>query len=48
MIPAKLRPGDEVRIVSPAISLGLIPEDQRTMARERFEALGLRLSFTGL
>jgi muramoyltetrapeptide carboxypeptidase len=46
MIPAKLRPGDEVRIVSPAISLGLIPEDQRTMARERFEALGLRLSFS--
>jgi muramoyltetrapeptide carboxypeptidase len=46
MIAAKLRPGDEVRIVSPAVSLGLIPEDQRTMARERFEALGLRVSFS--
>jgi muramoyltetrapeptide carboxypeptidase len=46
VIPAKLRPGDEVRIVSPAVSLGFIPEDQRTMARERFEALGLRVSFS--
>ena len=46
MIAAKLRPGDEVRIASPAVSLGFIPEDQRTMAKERFEALGLRLSFS--
>src|SRR5215203_4089784 len=46
MIPAKLRPGDEVRVVSPAVSLGFIPEDQRAMARERFEALGLRCSFS--
>jgi muramoyltetrapeptide carboxypeptidase LdcA involved in peptidoglycan recycling len=46
VIPAKLRAGDEVRIVSPAVSLGFIPEDQRARARERFEALGLRLSFS--
>jgi muramoyltetrapeptide carboxypeptidase len=46
VIAAKLRPGDEVRIASPAVSLGFIPEDQRTMAKERFEALGLRLSFS--
>jgi muramoyltetrapeptide carboxypeptidase LdcA involved in peptidoglycan recycling len=46
VIPAKLRPGDEVRIVSPAVSLGFIPEDQRTMAKERFEALGLHVSFS--
>lgn len=46
MIPAKLKPGDEVRVVSPAVSLGFIPEDQRTMARERLEALGLRCSFS--
>ncbi|HEX5850219.1 MAG TPA: S66 peptidase family protein [Rubrobacter sp.] len=46
MIPAKLRPGDEVRVVSPAVSLGFIPEEQRTMARERFEALGFRVSFS--
>lgn len=46
MIPAKLRPGDEVRVVSPAISLRIIPEDQRRTAAERLEALGLRCSFS--
>jgi muramoyltetrapeptide carboxypeptidase len=46
MIPAKLRPGDEVRVVSPAVSLGFIPEYQRTLAERRFEALGLRCSFS--
>jgi muramoyltetrapeptide carboxypeptidase len=46
MIPAKLRPGDEVRVVSPATSLGFIPEDQRTMATERLRDLGLRVSFS--
>jgi muramoyltetrapeptide carboxypeptidase len=46
MIAAKLRPGDEVSIVSPAISLGFIPEDQRRIARDRLEGLGLRCSFS--
>jgi muramoyltetrapeptide carboxypeptidase len=46
VIPAKLGPGDEVRVVSPAVSLGVIPEDQRTMAVKRLEALGLRVSFS--
>jgi len=46
MIPAKLPPGDEVRVVSPAVSLGFIPEYQRTLAARRFEALGLRCSFS--
>jgi muramoyltetrapeptide carboxypeptidase len=46
VIPAKLRPGDEVRVVSPATSLGFIPEDQTTMARERLGELGLRISFS--
>src|SRR5215213_8311033 len=46
MIAAKLRPGDEVRVVSPAISLGFIPEDQRSTALERLEGLGFRCSFS--
>lgn len=46
MIAARLRQGDEVRVVSPAISLGFIPEDQKQMARERLEGLGLRCSFS--
>ena len=46
MIPAKLRPDDEIRIVSPAISLGLIGEHQRRLARDRLERLGLRCSYS--
>jgi muramoyltetrapeptide carboxypeptidase LdcA involved in peptidoglycan recycling len=46
MIPAKLQPGDEVRVVSPAVSLGFIPEEQKQTAGERLEGLGLRLSFS--
>ncbi|MGH3147779.1 MAG: S66 family peptidase [Rubrobacter sp.] len=46
MIPAKLEPGDEIRIVSPSTSLGFIPEAQRRIARERWEELGLRCSFS--
>jgi len=46
VIPAKLTSGDEVRVVSPAVSLGFIPEDQRSTARARLEDLGLRLSFS--
>ena len=46
MIPAKLQPGDEVRVVSPAVSLGFIPEEQKQTAVERLEGLGLRLSYS--
>jgi muramoyltetrapeptide carboxypeptidase len=46
MIAARLQMGDEVRVVSPAVSLGFIPEDQTLTARERVEGLGLRLSFS--
>jgi muramoyltetrapeptide carboxypeptidase len=46
MIAARLQMGDEVRVVSPAVSLGFIPEDQTLTARERLEGLGLRLSFS--
>jgi muramoyltetrapeptide carboxypeptidase len=46
MIAARLQRGDEVRIVSPAVSLGFIPEDQKQTAGERLESLGLRLSFS--
>jgi muramoyltetrapeptide carboxypeptidase len=46
VIAAKLKPGDEVRVVSPAVSLGHIQEDQRSLARERLEALGLHCTFS--
>src|SRR4028118_1906004 len=46
MIPARLRAGGEVRVVAPAVSLSFIPEEQRRLARERREGLGLRCSFS--
>ena len=35
VIPAKLKAGDEVRVVSPATSLGFIPKEQREIAEGR-------------
>ena len=45
MFPEKLKKGDLVRIVAPACSLGIISEENRTVANRRFEEMGLRLSF---
>lgn len=45
MIPRKLHPGDQIRVVSPATSLGFIPPDQRQIAEERLNELGLNVSF---
>lgn len=45
MIPPKLKRGDTLRIVSPAISLAPIPQDQRELATERLTQLGLSLSY---
>ena len=45
-MPAKLEPGDEVRVVSPAASLGFIPEEQREIAAERMAGLGLDVTYS--
>jgi len=45
MIPPKLHPGDQVRVVSPATSLAYIPAEQRQTARERLASVGLSVSF---
>lgn len=46
MIPAKLKAGDEVRVVSPAVSLGFIPREQRRIAEQRWRDLGLGISYS--
>lgn len=46
MIPTKLKAGDDVRVVSPAVSLGFIPTEQRQLAEERWKELGLRVSYS--
>lgn len=45
IFPAKLKPGDEVRIIAPSRSLAIISKELREIANDRFSALGLRLSF---
>ena len=45
MIPAKLKSGDEVRIIAPSRSMIMLGEDCKKIATERLEALGLKVTF---
>ncbi len=45
IIPSRLRSGDRVRVVAPSCSLALISGELREVAAERFEQLGLELTF---
>lgn len=45
IIPSKIKIGDEIRVIAPATSLGIISEEIQFIANERFNSLGLRLSF---
>ncbi|MEK4194874.1 S66 peptidase family protein [Paenibacillus sp. FSL L8-0323] len=42
----KLKPGDELRIISPSRSLSLIDAQQRKIAKEQLERLGFRISIS--
>lgn len=45
MIPAKLKSGDEVRVIAPSRSMVILGEDCKALATERLEALGLKVTF---
>ncbi len=45
MFAPKLRPGDEIRVVSPATSLSYIAPEQPAQAEKRLAALGLRVTY---
>lgn len=45
IIPDTLKSGDEIRVIAPARGLKIIGQDTRQIAKERFEALGLKVSF---
>ncbi|MFA6185529.1 MAG: S66 peptidase family protein [Candidatus Shapirobacteria bacterium] len=45
MYPDKLKKGDEVRIIAPAMSYSIFSEELKTIANKRFEELGLKLTF---
>ncbi len=45
-IPAKLEPGDEIRIVAPASSMSVISKDIVELARKKLEGEGFGVSFS--
>lgn len=45
IIAQKLLPGNEIRVVAPSTGLKIIGQDCRQIAKQRFEKLGLKVSF---
>ena len=45
LIPQLLRPGDEIRITAPASGVKIISPACRELARQRFEKMGLKVSY---
>lgn len=45
IIPQLLKSGDEVRVIAPSVGIKIISADTRKIAKERFEAMGLKVSF---
>lgn len=46
MIPKKLKKGDEIRVVAPSTSLGIISQENKNFAIKKFEELGLKISYS--
>lgn len=45
VVAKRLQKGDEVRVIAPSRSLAIIGEETRKIASERFEELGLKVSY---
>ncbi len=45
IVPQKLQVGDEIRVIAPSTSIKIIGADCRQIAKERFEKMGLKVSF---
>ena len=45
IIPEKLKPGDEVRVVAPSRSLGIVPAEVMRTAEENLAKMGLKVSY---
>jgi|SRR5680860_153784 len=45
IFPQKLKKGDKVRVIAPSRSMAIISQETRDIAKNRFEELGLELSF---
>jgi len=45
IVPQKIKAGDEVRVIAPSRSLGIISDEAKVIANKRFKELGLKLTF---
>jgi len=45
IFPNKLKPGDEVRVIAPSRSMGIISPENKALAVKALENLGLRVTF---
>lgn len=47
IIPERLKAGDEIRVIAPATGIKILSDDCIALAKQRFEALGLKVTFGG-
>lgn len=45
LFPSKLKPGDEVRVIAPSRTMGVISPENKVLALKALENLGLRITF---
>ena len=45
IIPEKLQSGDEIRVIAPATGIKILSDDCLALAKQRFEAMGLKVTF---
>lgn len=45
IIPAPLKEGDEIRVIAPSRGIKIISSESREIARKRFEAMGLKVTY---
>ncbi len=44
-VPAKLQAGDEIRVIAPATGIKILSDECLALAKQRFEAMGLKVTF---
>ncbi len=44
IFPPKLNPGDEIRVIAPSTTLAIINEEQRKLANQRWQEMGLKVT----
>lgn len=45
IIPDKLKPGDEIRVIAPARSIGILSDELKSIANKRLSELGYKVTF---